>query len=720
MHPHFEEDSPDDLIPWEERKFAKMPFYQEKAMTALTQNYDRLRKAWLLRALQCCRVRQTLDDLLELNGSKKRRLLEYLELITPAAPLPTEITPLLTALDQAWSTWQQQPPIERRGRPFNIIAALGQELNLNAAEREIVLFTAMLKGDPLLRQGVNLVGEINQYEVRDVLAAILELTPEDIRQALADDGLLLTSGLVKLEESYHPGLSELLDTLPQLIRVVLDPLASFDHLFQECLHPAPTPELRPADYAHLRQDFRVLTRLLRRATTQGEGGVNILLHGDPGTGKTQLAHTVAHAAGLTLYQVSANQARNRPHDAEDRLAAYRLAQALLKHRRDCILLFDEAGEVLKHSREEQHHYGALSKIWLNQTLETNRVPTLWTCNDLYGVDEAFQRRFDLMLELNTPPAAVRQRMLARHLGEVAINATALTRMVKIADLAPGHLQRAAKVLRLLDYQRPARNEDCLGHLLGQRTRQFAEAEFPEQAATAPVDFDLHLLRVEADLPALTQGLLRRQQGRLCFYGPPGTGKSAFAAWLAQQMERPLLRKQASDLLGMFVGQTEQQIAALFKDARERNAVLLIDEADTFLRSRIGAHQRWEVSQVNELLVQMERFEGVLICATNLMDELDEAALRRFDLKLCFQALSPAQAERRFRQLIAEPVQEAELATLLRTLGTLDNLTPGDFAVAQRQARLFDQPLTPARLLDVLLAESQAKPGSRRRPIGFVN
>ena len=191
MHPHFEEDSPDDLIPWEERKFAKMPFYQEKAMTALTQNYDRLRKAWLLRALQCCRVRQTLDDLLKLNGSKKRRLLEYLELITPAAPLPTEITPLLTALDQAWSTWQQQPPIERRGRPFNIIAALGQELNLNAAEREIVLFTAMLKGDPLLRQGVNLVGEINPYEVRDVLAAILELTPEDIRQALAIAGMML-------------------------------------------------------------------------------------------------------------------------------------------------------------------------------------------------------------------------------------------------------------------------------------------------------------------------------------------------------------------------------------------------------------------------------------------------------------------------------------------------------------------------------------------------
>ncbi len=185
---------------------------------------------------------------------------------------------------------------------------------------------------------------------------------------------------------------------------------------------------------------------------------------------------------------------------------------------------------------------------------------------------------------------------------------------------------------------------------------------------------------------------------------------------------PLLRKQASDLLGMFVGQTEQQIAAMFKEARERKAVLLIDEADSFLRTRRSAHQRWEVSQVNELLVQMERYEGILICATNLMEDLDEAVLRRFDLKLGFQPLSPEQVERRFRQLTVgvEPGEEGQLAAVLPRVRALTNLTPGDFAVAQRQARLLDEPLTPNWLAAALLVESQAKPGSRQRPIGFVN
>ena len=721
MHPQLAKDLEIEMQLQEQREMTEMMRSQAHQDQSFTPSYLHLRKTWLLRAFQCGRTRRTLDEVLELTLSRQRRLLATLGLIAEAEPLPTDTAELIVALDRELARWAQQPPIDRTVRPFNHLAALGRELGLTTVEQEIVLFTAMLKGDPLLGRGMDLLGETNRYEVRELLADILNLSLEDLQHAFCDDSVLRTSGLVEFEQDTHsPMIRNWLIPMPQLVWILLDPVADRDSLFRECLRPASPPELRPADYAHIRQEFNVLTRLVRHAAARAEGGVNILLHGDPGTGKTQLAHTIAQAAGLILYQVSANKERTTPHDAEDRLAAYRLAQALLKHRRDCILLFDEAGDVLKHSREENSRFRHLSKIWLNQTLETNAVPTIWTCNSLRGVEEAFQRRFDHILELETPPAAVRQRMLTRHLGDLTINATALNRMVKAADLAPGHLQRAAKVLKLLDYQRPARNERCLDHLLGQRARQFADVESPDQAATAPADFDLALLRVEADLPALTQGLARRRQGRLCFYGPPGTGKSAFAAWLAQQLVMPLLRKQASDLLGMFVGQTEQQIAAMFKDARDRKAVLLIDEADTFLRSRTGAHQRWEVSQVNELLVQMERFEGILICATNLMNELDEAALRRFDLKLCFQSLNTTQAERRFRQLLAEPVAEAELATVLRTLGTLDNLTPGDFAVAQRQARLFDQPLTPTRLLDILIAESHAKPGSRRRPIGFVN
>ena len=72
------------------------------------------------------------------------------------------------------------------------------------------------------------------------------------------------------------------------------------------------------------------------------------------------------------------------------------------------------------------------------------------------------------------------------------------------------------------------------------------------------------------------------------------------------------------------------------------AVLLLDEADSFLRSRRLAERNYEVSEVNEMLQGMERFGGVFICTTNLFDELDEAALRRFTFKIRFKPLEVTQ------------------------------------------------------------------------------
>jgi SpoVK/Ycf46/Vps4 family AAA+-type ATPase len=72
-------------------------------------------------------------------------------------------------------------------------------------------------------------------------------------------------------------------------------------------------------------------------------------------------------------------------------------------------------------------------------------------------------------------------------------------------------------------------------------------------------------------------------------------------------------------------------------------VLLLDEADSFLRSRRLAERNYEVTEVNEMLQGMERFAGVFICTTNLFEDLDEAALRRFTFKIRFHPLNPSSA-----------------------------------------------------------------------------
>ena len=178
-------------------------------------------------------------------------------------------------------------------------------------------------------------------------------------------------------------------------------------------------------------------------------------------------------------------------------------------------------------------------------------------------------------------------------------------------------------------------------------------------------------------------------------------------------------RQASDLVSKFVGETEQNMAAMFADAEAEQAVLLLDEADSFLRSRRMAERNYEVSEVNEMLQGMERYAGVFVCTTNLFDELDEAALRRFTFKIRFKPLT---AEQRVRMFVAEALGGSAGALTpeqRERLAALDQLAPGDFAAVKRQVDILGVGFEPDEFLSQLESEHRVKPEVRqRRGIGF--
>ena len=220
--------------------------------------------------------------------------------------------------------------------------------------------------------------------------------------------------------------------------------------------------------------------------------------------------------------------------------------------------------------------------------------------------------------------------------------------------------------------------------------------------------------------ALLQSLRRTRAANLCFYGVPGTGKTSFAEHVARELDRPLMIRRASDLQSMWVGETEKRMRESFAEAQSENAMLLLDEADSFLGDRSGAHHSWERSQVNELLQCMERFEGIFIAATNMIDTLDKAALRRFTYKIEFLPLNVEQRVAMFRQQLGD-VQSPEIRwTHLRTkLARLDGLTAGDFAVIARQASMRLEAMTSDEMMAVLEAELQLRSPMRGCAMGFA-
>ena len=246
-----------------------------------------------------------------------------------------------------------------------------------------------------------------------------------------------------------------------------------------------------------------------------------------------------------------------------------------------------------------------------------------------------------------------------------------------------------------------------GHASLKTEKKPSEAEY----------YDPAFIRADVDLAALTAGLQANPSARLCLYGPPGTGKTAYGHWLAQQLKKRLITKRASDLLSPFVGENERNIADAFKQAQQQQAILMIDEVDSFLNDRRNTRSSWEASLVNEMLTQMENFSGIFIASTNRMDGLDQAALRRFDLKAKFDFLTAAQAWKLFVRHCKKLGLAHGKKALPLQLASVEYLTPGDFAAVVRMARF--SPLTSAEaFIQALSSEVSHKEQVKKRRFGF--
>jgi SpoVK/Ycf46/Vps4 family AAA+-type ATPase len=414
----------------------------------------------------------------------------------------------------------------------------------------------------------------------------------------------------------------------------------------------------------------------------------------------------------------------------------------LKGAQQAALLFDEVEDVfppisadaagLMARHEQQALSAAVSqsvngKAWVNQILESNPVPTIWVTNRIEQIDPAFRRRFAYHLELKGPPPGAREQLLRKSLEGVAVSETFVARLTERKGLTPAQIRTAVRFAGLAHEEGKEDEAGLAFEALIERQLKNADAALGNKPADARgrrsvTTWDLAMLNVETrfEIPRIVEALRARGHGTLCFYGAPGTGKTALGEHIAQALERPLIVKQASDLLAKYVGETEQAMAAMFREAEAEKAVLLLDEADSFLQDRRGAQRTYEVTEVNEMLQGMERFNGIFVCTTNLLDRMDQAALRRFTFKIQFKPLTAQQRETMF---VTEALAgDASLLTVgaKSRLAKLAQLCPGDFAAVKRQTDILATAFSVEEFLDQLEAEHRIKPEVREgRSMGFL-
>ena len=566
---------------------------------------------------------------------------------------------------------------------------------LSKEERAVVYFLSAMQNNELLQECVReFSGDLEEEE--DTLTMVAGL-PKGLGNSLLNpDAPLMRLGIL-FRTRYRGNLN-----LSSWVQEFIFSLHKNDAARYEALIGVPVPskdELTAKDFAYV-EAAKLATRLMKQA--RHTKGFNILLYGTPGTGKSSFAQVLAQSAKLNLYPVGV--CNNGEEEKNYRLQQLYRKQFLLKTVKNTCLLLDE-GEDIFSSLETR-----TSKVEINNLLENNEVPVIWTTNKIHRMDPAYIRRFTLAVCFDKPPVEMRQKIWNKYLSANKITYTKgdTLALAKKYEVQPSMIAGAAQAARMAKGGLPTVQE----HLSFMIQALNGGRKNPEEEKTN-IRFYPALIHADMDLQALTTQLTRlgRLNFSLCLYGASGTGKSAYARYLADKLGLEVVQRRASDLISCYVGETEQNIAKAFAQAREDKSLLIFDEADSFLRDRSTAARSWEVSSVNEMLTWMESHPYPFICTTNLMESLDPASLRRFSFKVKYNFLTSQQVKEAFDYFFGIKIALAETAGL-------DKLTPGDFTLVKNKAEILGTSTQFSAVKEMLETEQKLKHNAYGNGIGF--
>lgn len=575
-----------------------------------------------------------------------------------------------------------------------------------------------------------------------LLASVLQTSPTKIQKLLMADMPLRKFDFI--DDRHRSGEFELESFTERLMQ---EPFSK-QEMMKRIARIYPKSTLEIADFSYMKSDLDMLLNYCKNAKNP-----SVFLYGKPGVGKNEIAALIAKELNRELWEI--HNIDTQGIMREDRLEQFIRAQAMLKADKSVILL-DECEEFFP-SLSPKYNEDKPSKNTLNKMLESVKIPSIFLSNSA-NIDPAFLRRFDIVLEIHAPPKEKKEELIQKSLKSQKIHLDSkIISQISESSLSQGVLLSACKVAKTLakhklssfekkdSKDRGRKNKiitDSLIQVLNEHLKLQGQPTIATKAPQA-LPYNMSLINASVDMQSLCERIKRvcgakdsnklessldssdsAQGVRILAYGMAGSGKSEFAKALAKELNKPIMLKRASDLLSMWVGGSEKNIAAAFSEAEKRGAILVLDEVDSFLQDRSGANMSWEVSQVNEMLTQMESFEGIFIATTNFMDTLDRASIRRFDMKVEFKPLDCARLKQAF-SLYAKHLGISDYAVFLestsakRALEKLENICFGDFALIARGAAFA--PLESAQqLLEKLQEEARLKglsAGSSKR-VGF--
>lgn len=450
---------------------------------------------------------------------------------------------------------------------------------------------------------------------------------------------------------------------------------------------------------------------------------NILLYGSPGAGKTEFAKTLAKESGLRLFMFKNELDTDR--------ALQRLHCILSIPKKDTLFVIDEAENILK--TIEPHFRMFMStteKGIVNKMLDNNINKVVWIVNYTDLLDISTLRRFTYSIKFNEMPKSLLKKIAQSKLQNSNISGKILHTLVDLCDnyrITGASIDNMIKAVNSVHCSSQTEEQIVIdvkntleansGLIYGsshagrkiQKTYDIGALNTsiePDDILTMIKNATAYADSAQTEVPA---GI------RMLFYGLSGTGKTEFARYIANSLAKELILKKASDILGKYVGESEQNIKEAFEEAERQDAILLFDEADSFFSNRFNAENAWKRTMVNEFLMQIEAFNGLLICTTNMRSIMDPALQRRFHIMVEFQALSA----NGIKTLLMKYFHNVSFnADQIEKLNQWQSVTPGDFNALYGKARFMPQEKITSEYIITELAQMQQEKNGVQKTIGF--
>jgi len=469
------------------------------------------------------------------------------------------------------------------------------------------------------------------------------------RGLFSESAPLLRLGILhKSEDRTSPsgssGLAQFLSLDPRILGYLL----GHDHIdarlvgLADPLPPLPSLDRVPVDPGVKERLRGFLRRHFSLGRPEGKGFV-FHFRGPRGVGKRDLARGLCGQLACPLLTVDTARLGAGSPDREILLPIL-FREGLL---RQAAIYLDNADALLKDddtTRAVAKRLGAVIGEFGWLTFLAGEKP--------WPYAEVFEQSLFHAVELAVPDVPIRQAAWEQALQSVAaeVDATWAGRLACQFRLTPGQIQEAATFaskqhdlgggeggVTLADLFKACRAQS--NQKLGDLALRI-DPRYRWEDLVLPEDTVAHLKEITSQVEHRYQVFgewgfgekLSHGKGlSVLFSGPPGTGKTMAAEVIAHELGLDLYKIDLSGIVSKYIGETEKNLARVFREAETSNAILFFDEADALFGKRTevsDAHDRYANIETSYLLQKMDEYEGVVILATNLRENLDEAFTRR--------------------------------------------------------------------------------------------